>query len=355
MSYQLKSGFSLFLKNAVLCLFLALSLGILISALSSATQAFLRAYQDQERLGDYAPQNVVRFRTAVTGLALDDEMAFRRSLFPLFENNAVSVRQYMTLLTESETEFLITGDERLLPQQMRGTEEIRIFYSASSPPPFQTVEFLGKTIALQPVDERQLFFMTSYAYSDDEESPLYIYVPPALFSDPRYTTGLLGSRNITIYEEFISNARILKTDEGLIQTFLTATNNEFYNTISYMATNSETSFMLGFMAPYLGVASLVVILLLILVGALLLNQLQHSFAIHMLNGATSLEILLQFLVVLILIGVCGFTVAAFLLKWQLNQFFWFYLSASLLYGVFLIQALFQKLKPDRILQSVRNR
>lgn len=119
MSYQLKSGFSLFLKNAALCLFLALSLGIVVSALSSATQAFLRAYQDQERLGDYSPKNAVRFRTAVTGLDLEDEMAFRRSFFPLFEKNAVSTRQYMTLLKESETEYLITGDERLLPKQSK--------------------------------------------------------------------------------------------------------------------------------------------------------------------------------------------------------------------------------------------
>lgn len=165
MSYQLKSGFSLFLKNAALCLFLALSLGIVVSALSSATQAFLRAYQDQERLGDYSPKNAVRFRTAVTGLDLEDEMAFRRSFFPLFEKNAVSTRQYMTLLKESETEYLITGDERLLPKQMRGVEDIRIYYNASTPPPFETVEFLGKIIALQPVDERELFFLSSYMYN----------------------------------------------------------------------------------------------------------------------------------------------------------------------------------------------
>lgn len=355
MSYHLKAGLLLFLKNAILCLILAMSLGILVSALSTATHAFLRTYQNQKRFGDYQLKDVVRFRTAVTGLKLKDEAAFQRSFFPLFEKDAVTARQYSTLLTESGTEYLITGDESFLPRQMRGTEDIRIYYNATSPPHYNTVQFLGHTIPLQPVNEKTLFFLSSYVSSSDEERPLYIYVRPALFTDPQYTMGLLGSGNITMYEEFITNARALRTNGSLVEAFINATNNEFYNTVNYFPDTSETSFMTGFIAPYLSVSSLAAILVLVLIGALLLNQLQHSFAIHMLNGATSREILLQFMVVLSLIGFISFMTAAFLLRWRLDRLFWYYLTALFLYELFLVLVLFRKLQPDRILQTIRNR
>ncbi len=355
MKYNLKAGLTLFLKNFLVCFFLAGSLAILIATLSSATQSFMRSYENQARDGDYSPPELLQFDTAVTGLEFQDEIAFRRSFFPLFEKDAVTAKLYNSLLSESQDEYVITGDDRFLPQEMRGTEDIRIYYSSSSPPSFETVRFLGRTVSLKPVDAAKLFFLSSWTNDTESQNALFIYIKPNLFTDHRYTEALLGSANFSIYQDYIFNTKLLKSNKDLVHAFLQTSNNEFYSTVSYESEDPEIQFMTGFMAPYLGGAALAVILVLILMGSLLLKQLQQKFAVHMLSGATSQEILLQFLVILGLTTLMVFGASAWLLRWQLERFFWLYLSAFLLYELILIAALFRKLKPDRILQTIRTR